>query len=61
MSEAAAALAGKLPRVAALLEQADEDRPLALERETDPALEQLIGILPRSWHRQSVSSPEDGS
>jgi hypothetical protein len=32
------------------------DRTTRLEHETDPALDQLIRILPRTWHPGSVSS-----
>ncbi len=36
------------------------DRPLALQRKTDPALDQLIGVLLRSGHElESISSRQD--
>jgi hypothetical protein len=37
------------------------DRPAGLERQPDTALDQLLGILPCSWHRRRFSCPEDRS
>src|SRR5438309_1337778 len=37
------------------------DRPTGLEREPYTALNQLLGILPGSWHLGRLSSPEDRS
>src|ERR1700730_10273531 len=34
---------------------------MRLEHQPDPAFDQLLGVLPKSWHLRRVSSPEDGS
>jgi hypothetical protein len=35
------------------------DRPLALKRQPNTSLNQLPWILPSSWHRRRLSSPQD--
>src|SRR6202142_251173 len=35
------------------------DRPPGLQHEPHTAVDQLLGVLPWTWHRRRISSPED--
>ena|ERR1035438_5238083 len=37
------------------------DRALGLKRQANPSLDQLLWVLPRSWHDRRLSSPADES